>query len=427
MSEGVALGAFVLCLLASGFFSGSETALTSLTDATVLRLKAEGRSGAERLARLRQGLSRTLSAILVGNTLVNIAAGSIGTALAIHLVGERWGVLVATVGTTAILLVVGEVTPKTLASRRPEEVALLAAAPLEMFSRWVSPLAGLLSGTAGRLLRPLGAGQEREREVTEADVRSLISLSRQKGTIRADESEILHAVLDFDDTPVREMMVPRAQMVGLPIDADFARVEAVCREHRFSRYPVWRDEPDDVVGILHVKDLFDVTDEEERSFRLSRYLRPAVFVPELKKAGALFRDMRRRRSHMAFVVDEHGGLSGLVTLEDLVEQVLGDISDEHDEPRKRPLLVGTSLIVEGAYPLASLEADLGISLDEPDVETVAGLLLKRFGRIPRTGARTRVGELEYLVERASPRAIERIRITRHGDAPRRTHGAAGPS
>lgn len=427
MSEGPAVAAFLLSLLASGFFSGSETALTSLSDATVMRLKEEGHAGAERLSRLRETLSRTLSSILIGNTLVNIAAGSIGTALAIHLLGERWGVLAATVGTTALLLVVGEVTPKTLASRRPEEVALLAAAPLELFSRWISPLSNLLSGTAGRLLRPLGAGQDREREVTEADVRSVISLSQKRGSIRAEESEILHAVLDFDDTPVREMMVPRAQMVGLPVDADFARVEAVCREHRFSRYPVWRDEADDVIGILHVKDLFDVSDEEENSFRLSRYLRPAVFVPELKKAGALFRDMRRRRSHMAFVVDEHGGLSGLVTLEDLVEQILGEISDEHDEPRKRPLMVGASLIVEGAYPLASLEADLGTPLSEPGVETVAGLLLRRFGRIPRTGARTRVGELEFLVERASARAIERIRITRRNDGPGRPAATAGPT
>src|SRR5205814_3789409 len=131
---------------------------------------------------------------------------------------------------------------------------------------------------------------------------------------------------------VREGIVPRSKIVALPVDATFANVEEVCREHRYSRYPVWRSGPDDIVGILHVKDLFDVTDAEERSFDLSRYLRPAVFVPELKRAGDLFREMRRRRFHMAIVVDELGVISGLVTLEDLIERILGDISDEHDEP-----------------------------------------------------------------------------------------------
>ncbi len=420
MSEGLLLGVFLLCMAGSAFFSGSETAITSVSDAALYRLREEGRPGAERLARLRGELSRTLSTLLVGNTLVNIAAGSIGTAMAIPLLGEKWGVLAATAVTTLLLLVFGEVTPKTLAARRPEEVALLVARPVEVLVRWLSPASVVFTGVARAILRPLGVAGERSEAVTEADVKSVISLSHARGALEREETEILHAVLDFGDTPVRELMLPRARIVGLPVGADFTRVEAVCREHRFSRYPVFRDGPDDVVGLLHVKDLFDVTDEEEKSFSLGRFLRPAVFVPELKRAGDLFREMRRRRSHMVFVVDEMGVLSGLVTLEDLMERIVGDIADEHDEPQKRPLMVGASLIVEGAYPLASLERDLGISLDEPDVETVAGLLLERFGRIPRTGARTRVGELEFLVERASPRAIERIRITPRSD------GTKGP-
>ena len=212
-------------------------------------------------------------------------------------------------------------------------------------------------------------------------------------------------------------MVPRAKMVLLPADATFEKVEAIGRVWRYSRLPVYRDTPDDIVGILHVKDLFDVTDAEEKSFDLSRYLRPAIFVPEQKRSGDLFREMRRRRFHMAVVVDELGAVSGLVTLEDLVEQILGDIDDEHDEEADSPVLDGASILIEGSYPVASLERDLGLSLDEPEMETVAGFLLKRFGRIPRTGARTWLGDTEFVVERASPRAIERIRITKKARAP----------
>jgi magnesium and cobalt transporter len=212
-------------------------------------------------------------------------------------------------------------------------------------------------------------------------------------------------------------MVPRARIVLLPVTANFVEVEAVCREHRYSRYPVYRQNTDDIVGILHVKDLFDVSDSDEKTFEMSRYLRPAVFVPELKRSEDLFREMRRRRFHMAVVVDESGAVAGLVTLEDLIEQIVGDIFDEHDEPAGRPERDGTSLLVEGVYPLTSLEQDLGASFDDPDDVTVAGFLLRKFGRIPRSGARTREGDLEFLVERASPRAIERIRILRVPAAP----------
>jgi CBS domain containing-hemolysin-like protein len=201
-------------------------------------------------------------------------------------------------------------------------------------------------------------------------------------------------------------------MIALPADAGFERIEQLCRENRYSRYPVYRGGEDEIVGILHVKDLFDVTDEEERRFDVSRYLRPAVFVPELKRSGDLFREMRRRRFHLAIVVDELGNISGLVTLEDLMEQIVGDISDEHDEPARRPISDGTSLILEGTYPIEALGRELGLELEGVRAETVAGYLLARLGRIPRAGQKHVQGELEFVVERATPRAIERIRITR---------------
>jgi len=286
--------------------------------------------------------------------------------------------------------------------------------------RLLAPATALLSAIAAWILGPLGADEAAD--VTEEDVKSVIALSREQGALKREESELLHAVLAFSDKPVRDAMVPRARIVSLDVGATFARVEAVCREHRYSRYPVTRGGEDEIVGILHVKDLFDVSDAEEAAFDLSRYLRPAVFVPELKRAEDLFREMRRRRFHMAVVVSENGAVAGLVTLEDLIEQIVGEIFDEHDEPVRPPVAEGTALLLEGGYPLASLERDLAVTFDEPEAETVAGFLLRRFGRIPRAGARTRAGDVEFVVERASPRAIERVRILRP-DLPR---PAAGP-
>jgi CBS domain containing-hemolysin-like protein len=409
---------YFLCAAASAFFSSAETAITSLSEASVLRLRNSGQRKAERLGRLRDDLPRTIGTLLVGNTLANAAAGSLGAGLAIAAFGEKWGVLVATVLTSVLLLVVAEVTPKTIAARRPEQVALLFVGPMELFVRLLAPVTRLLSAVARWILGPFGA--DAPADVTGEDVKSVIDLSREQGGLKREESELLHAVLAFGQTPVKEAMVPRARIVHLPVAATFAEVEAACREHRYSRYPITRQSSDDIIGILHVKDLFDVSDSEEKAFELGRYLRPAIFVPELKRSEDLFREMRRRRFHMAVVVDESGAVAGLVTLEDLIEQIVGDIFDEHDEPAGRPERDGTSLLVEGAYSLASLERDLGASFDDPDDETVAGFLLRKFGRIPRAGAKTREGDLEFLVERASPRAIERVRILRvpaHSAAP----------
>jgi len=417
VSNTLLLVLFLLCICGSSFFSGSETALTTLSDASVFRLKERKHPQATRLERLRGHLPQTLSTLLIGNTLVNIAAGSIGTALAIDALGERWGVVTATIATTVVLLVFGEVTPKTLAARQAERFSAFVAPAIELLVTLLAPLAKLLSALAAVLLRPFGPAASGPADVTEEDVRDLISLSHQHGQLEREEKEILHAVLEFGDRPVVEAMVPRAKMVVLPADADFEKVEAIGRVWRYSRLPVYRDTPDDIVGILHVKDLFDVTDAEEKAFNLARFLRPAIFVPEQKRSGDLFREMRRRRFHMAIVVDELGAVSGLVTLEDLIEEVLGDIADEHDEEAASPVMDGASMLVEGAYPVASLERDLGRSLEEEEMETVAGLLLKKFGRIPRTGARTWLGDVEFVVERASPRAIERVRITKKSRAP----------
>jgi putative hemolysin len=414
MSDGLLVALFGVCVLLSAFFSGSETALTSLSESALFRLRDDRHPSGEVLTRLKADQSGTLSALLVGNTLVNIAAGSIGTALVIPRLGEQWGVAVATAVTTLILLVASEVTPKTLATRRPAAVAVLVARPVEILTLGLAPLTALLTALARFVLAPLVPVDGRRAGVTEEDVRDLISLSHEGGALETEKTEILHAVLEFGDVTAGEVMAPRGRMVSIPVQASFTDVEALCRSHRYSRYPVWRTDPDDVVGILHVKDLFRVTDEEEKTFQLAKYLHPAVFVPELKRADDLFREMRRRQFHMAIVVDERGAVSGFVTLEDLVERILGEIADEHDEPADRPTADGSALLFDGRYPLGSLEKDLQLRMDEPDVATVGGLLLKRFGRIPRTGARLTIGDLEFVVERASPMAIERIRVTRKG-------------
>ena len=412
MSDSLLLLLFGLCTVASAFFSAAETALTAVSDANVLRMMEEGRAAAVRIERLRRDIGQTIGTLLVGNNLANTAAGTLGAALAIARLGEPWGVLVATAGTTAVLLVVAEVIPKTLAARYPVGVAVVVSGPVALFVRLFAPLTSILSRMANAFLDFFGAVRRAAPDLTKADVRSVINLSRQQGALAAEETAILQAVLTFGDRPARDVMIPRSRVVSIPARSTFADIEAICRENRYSRYPVWRENPDDVVGILHVKDLFDVTDEEERTFDLTKRLRPAVLVPEMKRSEDLFREMKRRRLHMAVVVDDAGAVAGIVTLEDLIEEIVGDIRDEYDEPVAAAVSDGSSLLVEGAYPISSLEQDFGVTFERTEADTAAGFLLERLGRIPRPGARWREGELEFVVERATPRAIQRIRITR---------------
>jgi putative hemolysin len=412
MSDGLLLFLFGICTVASAFFSAAETALTAVSDANVLRMKEEGRAAAGRIEGLRVDIAKTLGTLLVGNNLFNTAAGTLGAAVAISHLGDTWGVVVATVVTTAVLLVVAEVTPKTLAARYAVGVIGAVSGPVALFVRLFSPVTSILSRITNAFLDLFGAVRRGAPDLTKADVRSVINLSRQQGALAAEESAILQAVLTFGDRPARDVMIPRGRVVSIPVRSSFAEIETVCRENRYSRYPVWRESPDDVVGILHVKDLFDVTDEEERTFDLSKRLRPAVLVPEMKRSEDLFREMRRRRLHMAVVVDDAGAVAGIVTLEDLIEEIVGDIRDEYDEPVAAAVSDGSSLLVDGAYPLSSLEQDFGVTFDPTEAGTTAGLLLERLGRIPRPGARWVEAGLEFVVDRASARAIQRIRITR---------------
>jgi putative hemolysin len=412
MSDGLLLFLFSGCAVVSAFFSAAETALTAISDASVLRMKEEGRPQAGRLERLRRDLGQTIGTLLVGNNLANTAAGTLAAAFAISHLGDEWGVIVATVATTAVLLVVSEVTPKTLANRYPVGVAVAFSAPVALFVGLFAPVTSVLSQMANAFLDFFGAVRRAAPDLTKADVRSVIDLSHRQGGLASEETAILRAVLTFGDRPARDVMIPRSRVVSIPARTTFGELEAICRENRYSRYPVWRENPDDIAGILHVKDLFDVTDEEERTFDLSKRLRPAVLVPEMKRSEDLFREMRRRRLHMAVVVDESGAVAGIVTLEDLIEEIVGDIRDEYDEPAVAPVSDGSSLVVDGEYPLSSLEQDFGVSFERTDARSAAGLLLERLGRIPRPGARWREGDLEFVVERASSRAIQRVRITR---------------
>lgn len=420
---------FLLSLLVSAFFAAAETALVSLSRIDLQRMRESGDRRGALIRALKSKTSALLATILIGQNLAMSSASALATALATAWVGETWGVPAAIVVSTVTLFVFAEMTPKAIGAASPVSIARAVAVPMTWLMKVFSPLVTLIVRMTTGALRLLGI-VEKPPSLTEEEMKSVINLGADEGVIHGEEKRLLHNVLEFGDRTVRDIMVPRTRVVAIPDTANFAEIRKTFREHKLSRLPVYRSTLDNVVGILHAKDLFDVTDEEERSFDLSRYLDPPFLVPELKRAEDLFREMRRRKTHMAVVVDEFGGTAGIATIEDAIEELLGPIQDEFDEETPGFVPAGRrEFLLEGSYRLDDLEDQFGIDLPRDEADTIAGHLMMRFGRIPRNGERWRGRRADFVIEEATPTGIEKIRMIlpekrEPGEKPRSTRETA---
>jgi putative hemolysin len=400
---------FVLSLAVSAFFAAAETALVSLSRIDLQGLREKGDRRGALIRALKSRTSGLLATILIGQNLAISSASALATALATIWVGERWGVPAAILVSTVTLFVFAEMAPKAIAAASPVSVARAVAVPMTWVMTVFSPLATLVVRMTTGSLRLLGIA-EKTPNLTEEEMKSVFNLGADEGIIHGEEKKLLHKVLEFGDKTVRDIMVPRTRVVAIAETAGYAEIRTLLREHKLSRLPVYREKLDNVVGILHAKDLFDVTDEEEASFQVEKYLDPPFLVPEFKPAEDLFREMRRRRTHMAVVVDEFGGTAGIATIEDAIEELLGPILDEFDE-EETPGFVAAGrqrFLLEGSFRLADLEEQFGISLPRDEAETIAGHLMLRFGRIPRKGERWRGRRADFVIEEANPVGIDKV-------------------
>ncbi len=400
-----------LSLGLSAFFSGSETALISLSRVDLQRLRERGGRRGAIIRDLKAHTSRLLATILIGQNLFNSAVSALATLLATAWFGEAYGVPAAVLFATVALFVFGEMAPKAIGAASPLAISQAVAIPLSVVTRVLAPIATVVVRITTRMLDLLGI-PEKTPTLTEEEMKSVFNLGADEGVIHGDERRLLHKVLEFGDKTVRDIMVPRTKVIALPETAKFDDVRLVLHEHKVSRLPVYRGSLDNVVGLLHAKDLFDLSDEEERSFSLDRYLDAPFLVPEFKRAEDLFREMRRRRTHMAVVVDEHGGTAGIATIEDAIEELLGPIQDEFDE-EETPGFVAAgerTYLLEGSFRLDDIEDQFGIAFPRDEAETIAGHLMLRFGRIPRKGERWKGRRAEFVIEDATPTGIRTVRM-----------------
>jgi len=371
-----------VCLLLSAFFSSSETAFISIQRIRLEHMVDSKVKGAGRVSRMIQRPEKLLSTILLGNNLVNTAAAALGTALAISLWGEENGILIATIGVTILLLIFCETTPKTIATQHTERLSLVLARPIEVISWLFTPFVVVLGWIASRFSKLVGGTPVPRSLVSEEEIRIMISVGHKEGTVAETEAEMLHKVFDFGDRPVREVMVPRTEVVWVENGVKLADFHAIYAESPLSRFPVYQENMDNVVGILSVKDVLmaqakgTINDESA----IDNLVRPAYFTPESKRISELFTEMRDKNYRMAVVVDEYGGTAGIVSLSRLVEEIVGPVGDELAEAEKEYEAINEyTFQIDGGMQIEEANEEMGLELPEGDYETVAGFILDLLG------------------------------------------------
>jgi CBS domain containing-hemolysin-like protein len=410
-ASAVLLIIFGICVLASGFLSGSETALTAIPRQRVHRLAAQGRGG-RHLEELTNDPDRTLSTILVANNFVNILATSVATVIAIDLVGEAWGPIVSTITVTALILVVGEVTPKTLAARRPEQFAMVIATPIWGLAVVLQPISRIFIALGRAILRLFRLASGADRGITEDDIRAMAALGESEGRIEADEREIIESLFEVGDQPVREVMTPRVDVYTLIAPVTYDSLRQLVASSGHSRFPVVAEggDLDFLLGVLYAKDVFR-SHRQLNPSEIHELIREPYYVPESLPVLRALRDLRARKKSLAIVMDEHGGVDGLVTVKDLVGELVGAIHDEYDPRVPTTTKLGESAwLVDGRLPADELEGALGVDLPEGPYTTVGGLYLFASGVVPAPGDRVNIDGLQLTVLAMDKRRIDKVRI-----------------
>ena len=406
---------FFLCLVASAFFSSAETAFISLPRTRVKYLVESGIIGAGRVAKITEQPEKLLATVLLCNNLVNVAAAALGTAIAVSIWtdNENIAILVATLVVTILLLIFAEVTPKTVAIRHPERMALLYVYPLGVITKIAYPVAAGLTWIASILAG--GKAKVPHSLVSEEEIRSMISVGREEGTVEEAEAELLHKVFVFGDRTVREVMSPRPEVVWIEKGTKLADFLGIYAEHPHTRFPVYQDSFDTVVGILSIKDVLMAQASSSLDIKsvIDDLIRPVLFVPETKRIAQLFAEMQSQGYPMVVVIDEFGVTSGIVTMGQLVEEIVGEMGDELLKADKDFEVIDDRTIqIDGGMHVEEANEELGLGLPTGDYDTVAGFLLSLLGHIPREGEQLRYGNLKLAVTQMRELRIEKILVTK---------------
>ncbi|HFG9199305.1 TPA: HlyC/CorC family transporter, partial [Clostridioides difficile] len=393
------------------FFSASETALMSLSKIRIRYMQDEGVKGAKLVSSLIENPNKLLSSILVGNNVVNIAATSISTSLFIGLMGEK-GVALATAVMTVLVLIFGEITPKTIAANNSEKVSLLVSKPIKAIIFILRPIVWIFNIITNIIFKLFGITNKGAKSfITEEELKTMVNVSHEEGVLEMEEREIINNVFEFGDMQAKNAMVQRIDMVAIDMEDSYDEIIQVFKTEKLSRMPVYEETIDDIVGILNIKDIIFLSDEEIESFDIKNYMREPFFTYEFKKITQLLEEMKLEKSQMAIVVDEYGGTSGLLTIEDLVEVIVGDIEDEYDEEEDEiQVIKEDEYIVDGSTKIGDVNELIGVNLESEEFDSIGGFIIGHLSRLPEENEVIEVDNIRFCIESIEKNRIKKIRI-----------------
>ena len=414
------LGLLGLFLVLSAFFSGSETALVALSRARLTHLVNIGQPGANRVAQLVQRPEKLLATVLLSNNLVNTAVAVIGTSLVVNMMGNNsTAVLVSTLGVTLVLLIFGEILPKTIAWNQSEKVAFAVSRPLSFVGLMLAPGVRLLQGISWLVNRLLGIGDPPP-EIGEEEIRSLIAVGAKSGVVKENEAALLEKVFRFGDRQMREIMTPRPEFVMVEMDTRLDEFLPLYIRHSHTRFPVYEGTMENVVGVLFSKDvLFAVGQDELRpEDSVTGFLREPFFVPETKTVSSTFDEMQQRGYGLVLMVDEFGGIAGLATMKQLLEVIVGQVGEEGNAPDQPYTPVDEDTYrLDAGMAVSEVNEELDLGLPEGDYHTVAGFILDHLGRIPEEGEEFEFNDLSLAVKAMSGVRIDTVELRRERSGP----------
>lgn len=404
--------ALIGLLILSAFFSSSETAFVSLQQIRIRHLEHTGARGIQRVRRLFDRSEETLVTILIGNNLVNTGSAALATVLASQFLGAQAGALVATVVITLALLIFGEITPKTVAIRHGERMAQIYAPILEFFNLLFKPVAIIMTWIASTVASLAGAGS-RDRALSQDEIRTVIMMGEEAGVLRRAETEILRNVLKLEQTEVSEVMMPRINVTGVQADETIAEIAQTIAVKGYTQMPVYESDMDSIVGVVHSKDILLRAHSGDTSMKARDAMRSALFVPETKTVVSMINEMRERRTQLAVVIDEYGGTAGIVTLEDLIEEVVGEITSEYGTERRLIRSINTKeAIVDAVISIPDFNEAMNVDLPTEDADTLGGFIFEQLGRIPDPGDGFQMDMLEFSILSMSGQRINMVRVRR---------------
>lgn len=409
-SDYIQLLILILLIGLSAFFSSAETALTTVNKIRIRNLAEAGDKSAVTLTKVLEDQGKMLSAILVGNNVVNLTASSMSTTLAMNIWSNK-AVGIATGVLTLVILVFGEISPKTISTLYSEKISLKYAKIIYMFMTVMTPVIYAVNVLSSGFLRLVHVDPNRKQEaITEDELRTIVEVSHEEGVIESEEKKIINNVFDFGDSVAKDIMVPRIDMAMVEVGATYDELIDIFREEKYTRMPVYEETTDNVIGIINMKDVLLIDRNEE--FHVRDLLREPLYTYEYKNTAELMVEMRQTSNNMIIVLDEYGATAGMITLEDLLEEIVGEIRDEYDEDEEQELVeVGPGeYVVEGSMKLDDLNDQLDLELESEDYDSIGGLIIGQLDRLPEEGESVVCDGIRLVVDRLDKNRIDRVHM-----------------